>query len=105
MYWHQSSALFCEVSLFENEISQRDNEIRACQTLVEIFAACHISATHISAPKSLKSKVNTNIFFSSKWNIFWELRQVLLRYDKRQKFGPLVKAETDLHYKCLLFLV
>ncbi len=53
----------------------------------EIFYACRTSMTHVSAPKSLKVVVITNIFFSSKWNIFLELRHVSLRNNKCQKFG------------------
>jgi hypothetical protein len=52
----------------------------------QIFEACRISATSVSAPKRLKVVLNTNIFFSSKWNLFLELRHVSLRYDKHQKF-------------------
>jgi len=37
--------------------------------------------------KPWKVVLNTNIFFSSKWNIFLELRHVSLRYDKHKKFG------------------
>ncbi len=53
----------------------------------QIFDACHISATRISAQRSLKVVVKTNILLSYKWNILFEQRRVSPRYDKRQKFG------------------
>ncbi len=62
-----------------------------CQSLLakygQIFDAWRISVTRVSAPKSLKVVLNTNIFFSSKWNIFLKLIHVSLRYDQRQNLA------------------
>ena len=53
----------------------------------QIFNACCISATGISAQKRLEVVVNTKILFNTDRNIFLELRRVSLRYDNREKFG------------------
>ncbi len=62
------------------------------KTIGQIFDALHIFVTCIWAPKSLKVLINTNISFSSKWNIFWEVRNVFLTYDKCQIFDILFKS-------------
>ncbi len=54
--------------------------------LGEICDTGRISATRILAPKSLRVVVNTNFFFSSKWNFFLELRYVSLRYNRHKIF-------------------
>jgi len=55
-------------------------------SLVKIFDTCRISPTSISPPKRLTVGVNKNMFFSSNRNIASDLRYVVLRCDKRQKF-------------------
>ncbi len=73
------------------------------EKLGQIFDACRILATPISAPKRLKVVLNTNIFFSSKWNILLELRHVSLRYDKGKKFGLLTSvAAWDINFTALV---
>jgi hypothetical protein len=52
----------------------------------EICDTDRISGTRILAPKSLRVVVNTNFFFSSKWNFFLELICVSLRYNRHQIF-------------------
>ncbi len=53
-----------------------------------------ISATRVSAPKSLIVVVNRNIFFSCKLNIFLQLRRVSSRYNNHKKFCLMSKALT-----------
>ncbi len=52
----------------------------------QIFVACRISMTRISAPKKLTVVVKTIILFGSNCNIFLEKIYVSLRYDKHRKF-------------------
>jgi hypothetical protein len=52
----------------------------------QIFDACRITATRISAPEVLAVLLNTKILFKTNLKFILELRYMLLRYDKCQKF-------------------
>ncbi len=53
----------------------------------QIYDTCRISSTHIWAPKRLTFLVLKNIVIGSDWNIFLDLRYVLLRCEKCKIFN------------------
>ncbi len=62
----------------------------------QIFDACRISATRVSAPERCFIYYWRKCLYLIQLSIFLQLRQVSLRYDKRQKFDLyLIKLATD----------
>ncbi len=90
------------IRFFEKKHLMKDMFINSWDYLSKFWHSAYLRDTYLSS-KKVGSCSKYKKLFNTNWNIFLELRDVLLTYDKRQKF-VLISQNFDSHHiseKCI----